>query len=125
MNAPDPANHVLVHLDTESQPDLLGNVRTAPSPIALFHCNDCLTRIDSATTERRPLGRASWATVTIKWRKRTTTSRTLASYQNPTEIVVLVIRHGQAFTYQQIKQLTVSDIPAMKAATEVLRKVAS
>jgi hypothetical protein len=32
--------------------------------------------------------------VTIKWRNRTTTSRTLASYQNPTEIVVLVIRHG-------------------------------
>jgi hypothetical protein len=30
-----------------------------------------------------------------------------------------------AFTYQQIKQLTVGDIPAMKAATDVLRRVAS
>ena len=30
-----------------------------------------------------------------------------------------------AFTYEGIKQLTVDHIPAMKAATEVLRKVAS
>jgi hypothetical protein len=28
-----------------------------------------------------------------------------------------------AFTYQEIMQLTVSHIPAMKAATDVLRKV--
>jgi hypothetical protein len=30
-----------------------------------------------------------------------------------------------AFTYGQIKQLTVRDIPAVKAATDILRKVAS
>jgi hypothetical protein len=31
----------------------------------------------------------------------------------------------EAFTYQQIKQLTPGHITAMKAATDVLRKVAS
>jgi hypothetical protein len=30
-----------------------------------------------------------------------------------------------AFTYQQINELTVDHIPAMKRATEVLRKVTS
>jgi len=30
-----------------------------------------------------------------------------------------------AFTYQQINELTVDQIPAMKTATEVLRKVTS
>ena len=30
-----------------------------------------------------------------------------------------------AFTYERIKQLTLDHIPAMKAATDVLRKVAS
>ena len=39
MNVQDPANHVLIDFDTESQSDLFRNSRTAPSGIALLHLN--------------------------------------------------------------------------------------
>ena len=60
-NAPDPAHHVLVDLDTESQPDVRGNVRTAPSPIALFHGHDCVEQILAGSLGARP--------ATALWRK--------------------------------------------------------
>src|SRR4051794_33031466 len=44
--------------------------------------NCCLTSTDSATTARAPPGPARRATVVSKWRNRTATSRTGASYQD-------------------------------------------
>jgi len=40
MDSENPADHVFVDLDTEGQPDLLGNPLAAPRAIAAFHCDD-------------------------------------------------------------------------------------
>ena len=54
VGAQDPANHIFVYLDSESQRNLLGNVRTTPSGIALFHCNDCVDEISVWSLRARP-----------------------------------------------------------------------
>src|SRR5215813_14920175 len=39
MNAQNAAHYILVDLDAKGQPDLLGNARTSPILIPLFHCD--------------------------------------------------------------------------------------
>src|SRR6516162_10248240 len=80
MNAEDTANHILVDGNAESQGDLLGDAGTTPVAITAFQFNDGVDEFfmrsfrarrtpalaRSATTSRRPPGRASRTTVTIK-----------------------------------------------------------
>ena len=47
MNAQDTANNILVDFDAESQSNLLGNSRAAPTGITPFHFND---RVDEFLT---------------------------------------------------------------------------
>jgi len=40
MDGEDPANHILINGSSESQVDLIGNLRASPSRIALFHLDN-------------------------------------------------------------------------------------
>ena len=41
MSGQNPANHILIYSCSESQVDLIGDLRTSPGRIPLFHLDDC------------------------------------------------------------------------------------